>query len=585
MRFYGIVVASALAACEAVDPSVEPTSSDLTAFDRPQSLADGESVLLLVGTNDVHGSIGRLPQFGGYLDAARAHLQKAYGAERSTLLVLDAGDAMQGTLVSNHSEGQLVVRAMSALGYTAAIAGNHGFDFGPSGWTTDKCPAGSPASCDPLDALRRSVSAATFPFLGANVMRRSDGKTLDFLPPSTIVEHQGRGIAIIGLENRFTDRTTVPENVAALRFGAGVDELREEVERLDRTGEADVFVLVMHEGDSDTTSMKRFLESLPRRANGAPLVDAAIAGHSHRINDAVANDIPYIQSGANGEMFGVVELLMKKDGAGRLSIDRARTRTQAAIPIVDPPTSFLQEPVIERAEVRAIVKAADDEIRALASEELATTPTPISRSGGRLADSEIGNVIADAMRRATQTDIAMINGGDVRDDIAAGAVTFEELFRVLPKNLELAVVDEMPMERVLENMRLAIRSCGRRGAMQISGITVVFRRNCDAAVDGEDRDAVLLALLTDDGQALYRRDGDRDVFARPSVRVATTDFVLGGGAGYGHFIGITPSRPVLALRDEVAGDMKHQRALDRATFVRGRYLDCAASPRDLRCPR
>lgn len=559
-------------------PPAAPSSTDaddLTGLEHPAPLGPDESVLMLFGTNDVHGSFDRLPQLGGYIGAARAHLRSSYG-DRARLVVLDAGDATQGTLVSNYSEGMLAVRAMNALGYDAAVAGNHGFDFGPVDWQKDQCDA-SAASCDPLEALRRSVTSAKFPFLGANVTRRATHDNLDFLPPYVLVPFEGRNVAVLGLENHYTDRTTVPENVAALAFGEGKDELAKNVEALFTSGRADVFVLVMHEGDGDAASMHDFLAGLPRRSDGQPLVDAAIAGHSHRVNDAVVGDIPYIQSGANGEMFGVVELVTKKDAAtGRLSVERARTRKRAAIPIAQAPTSFLLEPVTPSADVADIVNAGKKEVAPIAEARLATATAPLSRDGGRTTDSVVGNLLADAMRAATGADVALINGGDVRDDLPAGDVLYEHLFAVLPKNLALVTVDAMPTERLVANVRLAVTSCGRRGALQISGMTIGFRRDCSGATDGEDPNAQLLSLIDSAGQAIYRLEDGRDVFVRPTVRVATTDFVMSGGAGYDRFVGLAPSGAPLVLRDAIAARFRALGTLDPAAFARGRYVDCSA---------
>src|SRR5262249_5388226 len=143
----------------------------------------------------------------------------------------------------------------------------------------------------------------------------------------------------------------------------------------------------------------------------------------HTINDSIANGIPYIQSGANGEMFGTIELIAKKDSVtGRLSIEHERTRKKAAIKILPTVRSFLGKTITSRNDVAAIVKGAHDEVKPIAEERLTRSAVAISRDGGRLADSQIGNVLADAMRRATNADVALINGGDVRDDLQAGDI-------------------------------------------------------------------------------------------------------------------------------------------------------------------
>ncbi len=329
----------------------------------------------------------------------------------------------------------------------------------------------------------------------------------------------------------------------------------------------------MHEGDGDAASMRQFLEGLPKRSDGQPLVDAAIAGHSHRVNDATAGEIPYIQSGANGEMFGMIELVTKKDAVtGRLAVQRARTRKKAAIPIAVQPTTFLHAPVVPSQEIALLLATGATEVGPLAHEHLATAPQPVSRDGGRLEDSEIGNLIADTMLHATGAEVALINGGDVRDDLPAGDILYESLFRVLPKNLALVKVDAMPTRLLVENMRLSTSSCGRRGALQVSGVKVMFKRDCAHATSGEDRHAELLALVLPNGDKLFERKNGSDVYLRATVRVATTDFVMSGGAGYDKFAGVAPTGTPLVLRDEVAKGMKAMGTLASATFARGRYV-------------
>jgi len=553
------------AACAPSGDDAASSDSDIIGLEHGQSLADGESSLTILATNDVHGSIDRFPQLAGYVNATRAHVDHSYG-DRGGLLVLDAGDATQGTLLANYSEGLSVIRAMNAVGYTAAIAGNHGFDFGPVDWTHDRCDA-SMRTCDPLAALERTVHEAKFPFLAANVTKQADGKALDFLPPYELVPFQGRNVAVIGLENHFTSRTTVPENVSALTFGDGTQELTKIVEDLFTAGKADVFVLVMHEGDGETANMAFFLAGLPRRSDGAPLVDVAIAGHSHTLNDSTAKDIPYIQSGANGELFGIVEMVLKKDEqTGRLSVEHERLRKKAGIPIAERPSGFLLEKVTPVSEVADIVSAARREVAPIADRFVVNAPQAVSRDDGRISDSEIGNVVTDAMRAATGADIALINGGDIRADLPAGKVTYESLFAVLPKNLELVTLKDMPTEKLIANIKLSITSCGRRGALQLSGATITFTRNCRDAHDGEDRGAKLISI-----PGIFHRDGDTEVIERPTVTVVTTDFVMSGGSGYDQFAGLTASGPTQPLRDAVAAELTKEDTLDPAKYARGRY--------------
>src|SRR5262245_34625465 len=126
-------------------------------------------VLTVIGTGDLHGYLdgdggaGGAALLGGYLTVLRrAH----------AVVLVDAGDLFQGTLVSNLAEGAPVVRAMNALGYQAAALGNHEFDYGPVG---PDAVARSPDQ-DPQGALRARAREAKFRLLGANIVDESTGR-------------------------------------------------------------------------------------------------------------------------------------------------------------------------------------------------------------------------------------------------------------------------------------------------------------------------------------------------------------------------------------------------------------------------
>ena len=85
-------------------------------------------VISIVGTSDLHGNIERGVVFSGYVD----NLRKARKRDGGVVLV-DAGDMFQGTIAANETEGAAVIRLYNAIGYDAAIVGNHEFDYGPVG--------------------------------------------------------------------------------------------------------------------------------------------------------------------------------------------------------------------------------------------------------------------------------------------------------------------------------------------------------------------------------------------------------------------------------------------------------------------
>src|SRR5215470_6067736 len=134
---------------------------------QPAQKKAGAVTVTIIGTNDLHGALDRLPILGGYLANVRAARAKDGGG----VVVVDAGDMFQGTLESNLAEGADVVRAYNQLGYAATAIGNHEFDYGPVG------PAVTAASVedDARGALKARAAEARFPFLAANITDRKTG--------------------------------------------------------------------------------------------------------------------------------------------------------------------------------------------------------------------------------------------------------------------------------------------------------------------------------------------------------------------------------------------------------------------------
>ena len=166
VRLFAVLVCACGQPAAPVAPApVAPTPTTPT----PATLtpARGPITLSIVGTNDLHGAIDRLPLFAGFV----ANLRAARAADGGGVLLLDGGDMFQGTLESNLAEGADIVRAYNALGYVAVAVGNHEFDYGPVG------PAVTPHAPqdDPRGALKARASEAKYPFVVSNILDEATG--------------------------------------------------------------------------------------------------------------------------------------------------------------------------------------------------------------------------------------------------------------------------------------------------------------------------------------------------------------------------------------------------------------------------
>ena len=197
-----ILLVLALLACTSPAPKKE------AAFPPAATGARGDGRrLMVIGINDTHGALLSIPPpkwisagtssdiggadwFAGYVDAIRAD----YRARGGEVVILDAGDEFQGTLISNQFHGKSVTDVYNAIGVTASALGNHEFDFG-------------------IPVLKERIAQARYPILAANMFVKGTRQRPEWIKPSTLIDQGGIKIGIVGLATTETPLTTNPLNL------------------------------------------------------------------------------------------------------------------------------------------------------------------------------------------------------------------------------------------------------------------------------------------------------------------------------------------------------------------------------------
>ena len=153
-------------------------------------LAAGERRITILGTNDLHGGLessppssrggprlGGMALWSGVVAAIRRGVAARDG-DRGGVVLVDAGDQFQGTLVSNIDEGKTVIAAMmrvgrvgTQVGYDAIVPGNHDYDFGPLGWKVDEAQTAAERR-GALEARVQQLSAGGESFISPNTFLR-----------------------------------------------------------------------------------------------------------------------------------------------------------------------------------------------------------------------------------------------------------------------------------------------------------------------------------------------------------------------------------------------------------------------------
>jgi 5'-nucleotidase len=484
----------------------------------PPQIKRGPVTLTIVGTNDLHGALERLPLLAGFV----ANLRGARAADGGGVLLVDAGDMFQGTLESNLTEGADVVRAYNALGYAAVAVGNHEFDYGPEGPAATAKASGD----DPRGALKARAREARFPFVVSNILDTASGARIAWpnMPARAMVEVAGIKIGIVGASTESTPYTTMPANFAGLQVAPPAPAIAEQARALRAEG-AQVIVATMHIGASckafddpdDASSCDKnhelfgLIAGLPKGA-----VDVIVAGHTHATIAHRLDGIAVIESAAAGRAFGRVDLQISPDGrVTGVRIDKPRLLCALdshgnPVPVAAcTPGEYEGKPVVADPEIQRIVDAALVRAGERRKEKLGVRLAQIVTRAHNTESAE-GNLFCDLMLAARpDAQVSLTNGGGLRADLPPGELTYGQLFEALPFDNRFAIVDLTGRDL----RKLVTSNLEHRGAfLSWGGLTAKAR--CRAG-----KLDVQIAVA---GKPL--REG-------ATYKLATSDFLASGGDG------------------------------------------------------
>ena len=375
--------------------------------EEPAGELAGEIVIL--HTNDVHGAISSY--------AKVAALKAEYEAKGAEVLLMDAGDYIQGEPYVSVSQGETAIRLMNYVGYDVATIGNHEFDYG-------------------YENLAKLAAAAEFPIIAANVMY--NGKTA-FEANKVFELESGVKVGVFGLSTPETATKAHPGKIKGVTFLSGDDmnkAAQAQVDELTAAG-CDYIICLGHLGIDDSSKGYRSVDLLEAVTG----IDVFIDGHSHSSLDDVkalvgkdckVGDTLLTSTGTKLATVGAV--VISEDGISIESVDLEKYEGS--------------DDVVEEAAQLVIdeVDAAYGEVFAKSEVELCGEKAP----GNRTEETNNGDLIADAILWQAKKDgslpvadenvIAITNGGGIRAAIAAGDITKKDVNTVLPFGNTVAYV-------------------------------------------------------------------------------------------------------------------------------------------------
>ena len=356
-------------------------------------------------------------------------LRKAAQQQNPNTLFLLAGDTISPSVESITYKGQQMIEAWNLAGLDYATFGNHEFDFGP-------------------DVLKQRMKESKFGWIAANVIEKSTGKPFGSAAPFVIREFGGVKIGIFGL--------VLPETKTTSRPGPDVDFL-------DPCETAKAMVSEIHsQGAKVVVALTHLSMREDKEVARCSDVDLIIGGHEHTLLESSAGGAPIFKMTADARELGRIDLNIAQTTGELTSID------WKVIPVTSE--------TVEDSQFSSLYKKY--------SSLLAELSLPVGRTGvvldgrsseNRTRETNLGNLVADAFRQFTQSDVALVNGGSIRVDelVPAGRLTMREVLSILPFKNKLVKIEVTGtlLREALEHGVAQIANNAQPGAFpQVSGI-------------------------------------------------------------------------------------------------------------------
>ena len=395
-------------------------------------------------TNDVHTYIDNKSPKPTY--AAIAALKKSIEDTGRDVLLVDAGDHIQGTAYGSMDDGATIIELMNEAGYDLATPGNHEFDYG-------------------MARAKAVLREADFPYVSCNWVDLRTG--FNVLPSVKFFFVGGRKIAFVGVTTPETFTKSTPAyfmNDAQTKYIYDIlggedgqklyDAVQEAIDKAEFWG-ADTIIGLGHLG-VDPSSSPWTSEEVIAHTHG---FTAFIDGHSHtvmankQVTDASGKAVTLTQTGSYFKNIG--KMTVGADGTITTELIDTYEGLDAAV----------------AATASNWISAVDD----MLGEEIAVGDTKFyindpatGKRRIRSGETNLGDFVADGIYtyfneiEELHCDIAIMNGGGIRTDVEAGPWSFKTCKTVSPFG-NVACLMSVTGQQIQDALEFGARFAGAEG--------------------------------------------------------------------------------------------------------------------------
>ncbi len=449
-----------------------------TALSAAPAFADSVKITV-VGVGDIYGFEGGKVRGGFARLNTVAKAEKA--ANPNTLYVFD-GDMISPSLLSGIDQGSNPIQLTNVVPFDLAVPGNHEFDFGPAVF---------------LDRVKESK----YPWAAINV-EGPDGNPVPGVGHDTVVkEFSGVKVALVPVE---LDDTVELATTKDWKFDPTVATALDAAQKARDAG-ADIVIAVTHSDHAQDYALQ-----------DSHKFDLIVSGHDHDLRMGYDGITAYVETSTEANYLPIVDLNVEVTPA---SGDKKRTVTWSpAFRIIDT-ASVTPDP-----DTLKIVEQLKTKLSAELDVQIGTTVNELDsrKAMVRAQETAMGDLIADAMVAQTGADVAVTNGGGIRGDktYPAGAtLTRKDVFTELPFGNKTVVTEIKGADLLagLENGFSQVEQVAGRFP-QVSGMVI--------EADLTKAPGARVTSVTIGGKPL-------DPAA--TYKLATNDYMIGGGDGYTAF--------------------------------------------------
>ena len=424
-------------------------------------------------TNDVHTYIDNKSPKPTY--AAIAALKKSIEDTGRDVLLVDAGDHIQGTAYGSMDDGATIIELMNEAGYDLATPGNHEFDYG-------------------MARAKAVLREADFPYVSCNWVDLRTG--FNVLPSVKFFFVGGRKIAFVGVTTPETFTKSTPAyfmNDAQTKYIYDIlggedgqklyDAVQEAIDKAEFWG-ADTIIGLGHLG-VDPSSSPWTSEEVIAHTHG---FTAFIDGHSHtvmankQVTDASGKAVTLTQTGSYFKNIG--KMTVGADGTITTELINTYEGLDAAV----------------AATASNWISAVDD----MLGEEIAVGDTKFyindpatGKRRIRSGETNLGDFVADGIYtyfneiEELHCDIAIMNGGGIRTDVEAGPWSFKTCKTVSPFG-NVACLMSVTGQQIQDALEFGARFAGAEGKenggfLQVAGARYTIHPMIPNTVQTDDK--------------------------------------------------------------------------------------------------